>query len=84
MSPCLFILVLSAPASADSIAYVQGGDVWLATPDGARKVQVTHTGSYAAVSQADDGTMIALAPGERLHRLAPRRPRRRRLPHADQ
>ena len=65
----LFILVLSAPASADSIAYIQGGDVWLATPDGARKVQVTHTGGYSAVSQADDGSMIALAPGERLHRL---------------
>ncbi len=64
-----FILLLSAPASADSIAYIQGGDVWLATPDGARKVQVTHTGGYAAVSQADDGSMIALAPGERLHRL---------------
>ena len=65
----LLFLVLSAPASADSIAYVQAGDVWLATPDGARRVQVTHTGSYSAVSQADDGTMIALAPGERLHRL---------------
>ncbi len=64
-----FILVLSAPASADSIAYIQGGDVWLATPDGARKVQVTRTGGYGAVSQADGGSMIALAPGERLHRL---------------
>ena len=69
MSRLLLFLILSAPASADSIAYVQAGDVWLATPDGARRVQVTHTGSYSAVSQADDGTMIALAPGERLHRL---------------
>ncbi len=25
-----------ATAGADSIAYVKGGDVWLATPDGAR------------------------------------------------
>ena len=65
----LVSLIPAAPAAADSIAYVQGGDVWLATPDGARRVQVTHTGTYAAVSQADDGTMVALAPGERLHRL---------------
>ena len=48
----------------------QGGDVWLATPDGARQQQVTHTGGYSNVSQADDGTMIALAPGERLHKLS--------------
>lgn len=33
-------------------------------------MQVTHGSSYAHVSQADDGTMIALAPGERLHRLS--------------
>ena len=63
-------LVIAAPASADSIAYVKGGDVWLTTPDGARQQQVTHTGTYSYVSQADDGTMIALAPGERLHKLS--------------
>ena len=63
-------LVVAAPASADSIAFIKGGDVWLSTPDGARQQQVTRTGSYSYVSQADDGTMIALAPGERLHRLS--------------
>src|SRR5690242_1197124 len=63
-------LALATPALADSIAYVPGGNVFLASPDGARKVQVTSTGIYASVSQADDGTMIALAPGERLHKLA--------------
>jgi hypothetical protein len=66
----LLTLAFAAPASADSIAYIKGGDVWLATPDGARRQQVTHSGSYAYVSQADDGTMIALAPGERLHKLS--------------
>ena len=55
-------LVAAAPAAADSIAYVQAGDVWLTTPDGARQVQVTRSGIYSYVSQADDGTMIALAP----------------------
>ena len=63
-------LALATPALADSIAYVQGGNVFLSTPDGARKVQVTHTGIYSSVSQADDGTMVALAPGERLHKLS--------------
>ena len=63
-------LVIAAPASADSIAFIKGGDVWLATPDGARQQQVTATGTYSYVSQADDGTMIALAPGERLHKLS--------------
>src|SRR5688500_17785772 len=63
-------LVAAAPAAADSIAYVKSGDVWLASPDGARQQQVTHSGGYAYVSQADDGTMIALAGGERLHKLS--------------
>ena len=63
-------LVAAAPASADSIAYIQGNDIWLATPDGARKQQVTHTGSYFYVSQADDGTMAALVGGEKLQKLS--------------
>jgi WD40-like Beta Propeller Repeat len=63
-------LLAAAPAAADSIAYIKDGNVWLATPDGARQVQVTTSGGYAYVSQADDGTMIALAPGERLHKLS--------------
>ncbi|MBE2317524.1 hypothetical protein DVA67_016190 [Solirubrobacter sp. CPCC 204708] len=63
-------LAVATPALADSIAYVQGGNVFLATPDGSRTVQITSTGTYASVSQADDGTMIALAPGERLHKLS--------------
>ena len=41
----------------DGLAYVKDGDVWLATPDGARQQQVTHTGTYSYVSQADDGTL---------------------------
>lgn len=61
-------LAVAGPASADSISYIKGGDVWLATPDGARHFQVTTTGAYSYASQADDGTIIALA-GERLHRL---------------
>jgi hypothetical protein len=65
----LFALACAAPAAqADSIAYVKDGNVWLSTPDGARQFQVTTTGGYSDVSQADDGTMIGLT-GVRLHRL---------------
>src|SRR3954447_13144498 len=63
-------LARAAPAAADSIAYIQGNDIWLATPDGARKQQVTHTGGYYYVSQADDGTMAALVGGEKLQKLS--------------
>ena len=65
----LVALVCAPAAIADSIAYVKDGNVWLSTPDGARTYQVTSTGGYADVSQADDGTMIALT-GVRLHKLA--------------
>ena len=65
----LALLLGCAPAaSADSIAYIKHGNVWLSTPDGARVAQVTTAGGYADVSQADDGTMIALH-GTRLQRL---------------
>jgi hypothetical protein len=62
------LAVLPATAGADSIAYIKDGDVWLSTGDGSRQYRVTQTGQYADVSQADDGTMIALT-GVRLHRL---------------
>ena len=62
-------LALAAPAGADSISYIKDGNVWLTTPDGARQFQVTTSGGYAYASQADDGTFIALAPNEHLHRL---------------
>ena len=64
----LAIAVWAPAASADSIAYVKDGDIWLSTSDGARQYRVTATGGYSDVSQADDGTMIGLY-GLRLHRL---------------
>jgi hypothetical protein len=65
----LIVLACGAPvAAADSIAYIKDGNVWLASGDGSRQFQVTSTGGYSDVSQADDGTMIALN-GVRLHRL---------------
>jgi hypothetical protein len=65
----LVALACGAPAAlADSIAYVKDGNVFLSTPDGSRQFQVTSGGGYSDVSQADDGTMIALH-GVRLHKL---------------
>jgi hypothetical protein len=65
----LLVLACGAPAAlADSIAYVKDGNVFLSTPDGSRQYQVTRSGGYSDVSQADDGTMIALH-GVRLHKL---------------
>ena len=65
----LLAMAVGAPAaSADSIAYVKNGDIYLSTSDGARQYRVTSTGGYSDVSQADDGTLIGLH-GVRLHRL---------------
>lgn len=44
--------VAAGAASADSIAYIKGGNVWLTTGDASREFQVTSTGGYSAVSQA--------------------------------
>ena len=63
------VVALAAPAAnADSIAFIKDGNVHLATPDGSRDFQVTSTGGYSDVTQADDGSIVALH-GIRLHRL---------------
>lgn len=66
---CLGAAALAAPAAADSIAYVKDGNVWLMTPDGAKKQAVTTTGGYSTASQSDDGKIIALH-GKRFHLLS--------------
>ena len=58
-----------ASASADSIAYLKEGDVWLATTDGARQFRVTHDGGWQGVSQSDNGVLVG-AKDRRLFRLA--------------
>jgi hypothetical protein len=55
-------LSCSAPAAADSIAYLKSSDVWIANSDGSGEYQVTRDGAslpYISVSQADDGTIAA-------------------------
>ncbi len=62
-------LAAPAAASADSIVYLDGAAVWSAKPDGSQKVQLSDTGTYHSVAQADDGT-IAAAAGDGIDILA--------------
>ena len=65
----LATLACAGTASAESISFIRGGDVWVAAPDGGRQMQITRDGGYTYQSQADDGTFIALK-GRRLHRIS--------------
>lgn len=53
-------LVLPASATADSIVYIDQGNVWAAQPDGTGKVQLTTGGSWHSPTQSDDGTIAAV------------------------
>jgi hypothetical protein len=64
-------LTAAAPAAADSLRYIKDGNVWAANADGSNQTQITKTGGYFWVSQADDGTMITLVGGEKLRKLSP-------------
>lgn len=63
------LAVAAAPASADSIVYTLGGDVWLAKPDGSAQTRLTREGIYGEATQSDDGTIVATAGVHRLRRL---------------
>src|ERR1700754_1563350 len=56
----LAVLAFPAAASADSIVYIDQGNVWSASPDGSRKVQLTDGGGWHSPTQADDGTIAAV------------------------
>jgi hypothetical protein len=65
MKPLLLIaglLLLAAPAAAqaDSIVYIDQGNVWSAHPDGRGKVQLTTGGGWHSPTQADTGTVAAV------------------------
>jgi hypothetical protein len=57
---CLAIAAMVAPAaaSADSILFTRGGDIWLSSPDGANQFQVTSGGGYTYASQSESGAVI--------------------------
>jgi len=54
-------LACAAPATADSIVFIKGHNVWLAAPDGSQARALTRDGTavhpYRSPSQADDGTV---------------------------
>jgi hypothetical protein len=57
---CLAIAAMAVPAaaSADSILFTRGGDIWLSSPDGADQFQVTSGGGYNYASQSESGATI--------------------------
>jgi hypothetical protein len=61
---CLFV---AASASASSIVFIKGGNIWLSSPDGSVQRQVTVDGGYSSPSQADDGNIVALHNGQFVH-----------------
>ncbi|HTU16145.1 MAG TPA: hypothetical protein VMF31_13225 [Solirubrobacterales bacterium] len=62
-------LAIPRSASADSVVYVKGGDVWLAEPDGGGQFRVTSTGGYSYASQSENGVIVA-AKENRIHRIS--------------
>jgi hypothetical protein len=63
----LFLLTMAPTAGAASIAYIDGGEVWLSSLDGAQKVRLaTHvvnpsgeTEKWLAVAASDSGRIVA-------------------------
>src|SRR3954454_19637544 len=55
-------LALPAHAAAESISYVEGGNVFLSTADGARRVPITSSGTndspYTLAGTADSGKTL--------------------------
>src|SRR5688572_27470381 len=56
-------LVAAPGASADSIVYEKGGNVWQAQPDGTDQRQITTSGGFSKPTQSDDGTIAAAKGG---------------------
>jgi hypothetical protein len=54
----------ASAASASSIVFIEDDNVWLMSPDGSGRYQVTVDGTsqqpYSSPSQADDGTIVAI------------------------
>ncbi|HST38104.1 MAG TPA: hypothetical protein VLK58_01280 [Conexibacter sp.] len=51
---------IPSTAAADSIVYVDGGNVFSAAPDGSHRVQLTDGGDWHSPTQSDDGTIAAV------------------------
>jgi hypothetical protein len=53
-------LAVPAAAHADSVLYIDGGNVWSSHPDGSAKIQLTDGGDWHSPTQADDGSFAAV------------------------
>ena len=57
-------LAVAAPASASSVAYIDGHNLWYSSPDGARKVQITSGGtedaSWQVPAMGRDGKTVVV------------------------
>lgn len=60
-------LTAASAAQASSVAYIEGNDLWLSSPDGSQKFQVTHSGTddrpWQAPAQGPDGKTVAVHKG---------------------
>ena len=70
LASLVLLLGLTGAAEAASMVFIKKGDVWIARPDGTRKLRLTSNGTnsrpYFSPSIADDGTIVALK-GIHLH-----------------
>jgi hypothetical protein len=67
LAAALVALAVAAPASASSVAYIDGHNLWFSSPDGSQKVQVTSGGSadesWMFPSQGRDGKTVVVKHG---------------------
>jgi hypothetical protein len=66
-------LTAADAASASSIVFAKGGDVWRSAPDGSHQKRLTRDGGYSTPSQDDRGRVYAVRAGRfvRRHRSRP-------------
>jgi hypothetical protein len=66
------LIAFAASASASSLVYINGGNIWLANPDGSGQYQVTLDGTvaepFSSPTQANDGTIEAER-GNKIYRM---------------
>jgi hypothetical protein len=64
LAALVVVLAVAAPASASSVAYIDGHNLWYSSPDGSRKVQVTTGGtedaSWQVPSMGRDGKTVVV------------------------
>ena len=64
LAACLALIAFAGAAEASSIVYTKGGDIWLASPDGKRKLRLTNAGGFQSPSQDDRGRIWAIRKGQ--------------------